>query len=52
MAFWELVVLIITLPHQVMYADYLHISPGWGTTGDMSVFGASEANLAAKYDAR
>ena len=34
-AAWEPEVLIITSPHPVMYADYFHISPGRGTTGNM-----------------
>ena len=41
-AAWEPEVLIITAPRQVMYADYLHISPGRGAAGDMSAFGASK----------
>ena len=41
-AVWEPEVLIITSPHQVMYADYFHISPGRGAAGDMSAFGAPQ----------
>ena len=41
-AVWEPEVLIITSPHLVMYADYFHISPGRGTTGDMAAFGAGQ----------
>ena len=33
-AAWKPEVLIITSPHQVMYADYFHISPGRGAAGD------------------
>ena len=40
-AAWEPEVLIITSPHQIMYADYFHISPGRGATGDMSAFPSS-----------
>lgn len=36
-ATWEPDVLIVTSPHQIMYADYFHISPGRGAIGDMSV---------------
>ncbi|MDE7221155.1 MAG: AmmeMemoRadiSam system protein A [Oscillospiraceae bacterium] len=50
-AVWEPEVLIVTSPHQIMYADYFHISPGRGATGDMSAFGASETKLAVEYDA-
>ena len=39
-AAWEPEVLIITSPHQVMYADYFPISPGRGVTEDMSAFGS------------
>ena len=33
---WKPEVLIITSPHQVMYADYFHISPGAGASGSMA----------------
>ena len=49
-AVWEPEVLIITSPHQVMYADYFHISPGRGTTGDMSAFGAAQTKQVVEYD--
>ena len=51
-AAWEPEVLIITSPHQIMYADYFHISPGRGATGDMSAFGASGTKLRLEYDAK
>ena len=51
-AAWEPEVLIITSPHQIMYADYFHISPGRGATGDMSAFGASGTKLRLEYDAQ
>ncbi len=47
---WEPEALIITSPHTVMYADYFHISPGEGASGDMSAFGAPQTRLAAGYD--
>ena len=50
-AAWEPEVLIITSPHQVMYADYFHISPGRGAAGDMSAFGAAKTKLRVEYDA-
>ena len=40
-------VLIVTSPHQIMYADYFHIPPGRGATGDMSAFGAAQTRLAS-----
>jgi len=42
-------ILFIT-PHNVVYADYFHISPGDGAKGDLSRFGASLECFAAKYD--
>lgn len=50
-AAWNPEVLIVTSPHQVMYADYFHISPGQGATGDMSAFGAPQTKLRVEYDA-
>lgn len=47
---WEPEVLIITSPHLVMYADYFHISPGQGASGDMSAFGAGQTKLRVEYD--
>jgi len=47
---WGPEVLIITSPHQVMYADYFHISPGRGAFGDMSAFGAAQTKLRVEYD--
>ena len=49
-AAWEPEVLIITSPHQIMYADYFHISPRQGATRDMSAFGASQTKLRVDYD--
>ncbi len=49
-AAWEPEVLIITSPHQIMYADYFHISPGQGATGDMAAFGAAQTKLVVEYD--
>ena len=50
-AAWSPEVLIVTSPHTVMYADYFHISPGKGASGDMSAFGASQTMLEVVYDA-
>lgn len=50
-AAWEPEVLVITSPHTVMYADYFHISPGRGASGDMSAFGAGQTKLSVEYDA-
>lgn len=40
----------MTSPHSVMYADYFHISPSKGASGDMSAFGASQTRLEVEYD--
>ena len=42
--------IVITSPHSIMYADYFHISPGIGATGDFSRFGAPEVSFNEKYD--
>lgn len=42
--------IILTSPHSVMYADYIHISPGDGAKGDMRQFRAPEIVLKAAYD--
>jgi len=47
---WGPEALVITSPHQIMYADYFHISPGKGASGDMSAFGAAQTRLSVEYD--
>ena len=49
-AAWNPEVLIVTSPHCVMYADYFHISPGKGASGDMFAFGAPQTGLTVEYD--
>ena len=44
-AAWEPEVLIVTSPHQIMYADYFHISPGKGASGDMSTWNGKLAEF-------
>ena len=44
-AAWEPEVLIITSPHQIMYADHFHISPGKGASGDMSTWNGKLAEI-------
>lgn len=41
---------VISSPHSVMYADYIHISPGRGAQGGFSMFGAPQARYEAVYD--
>lgn len=42
--------IVLVTPHQVMYSDYLHISPGKGAEGDLSRFGAGQVKMAVSYD--
>ena len=42
--------IIITSPHAVLYADYFHIAPGEGATGDFGSFRAPEVRFTEKYD--
>jgi AmmeMemoRadiSam system protein A/AmmeMemoRadiSam system protein B len=42
--------IVLTSPHSVMYADYIHISPGEKAVGDMRQFRAPEIVLKAAYD--
>lgn len=41
---------VVTTPHTVMYADYFHISPGRGASGDFGQFRAKEIRMDAEYD--
>lgn len=43
--------IVLISPHQVMYADYFHISPGDGAVGDFSQFRAAEVKMELSYDA-
>lgn len=42
--------IVLTTPHQVMYADYFHISPGKGAKGDFGQFGAGHVKMEVRYD--
>lgn len=42
--------IILFSPHQIMYTDYFHISPGKGAKGDFSTFGAGHVKMEASYD--
>ena len=37
-------------PHQIMYADYFHISPGRWAEGDFGQFGAGKVKMEVSYD--
>ncbi len=43
--------LVMISPHTVMYADYFHISPGAGASGDFARFGAPRESFKVSYDA-
>lgn len=42
--------IVLISPHQVMYADYFHISPGKGAKGDFGQFGAGRVKVETSYD--
>lgn len=42
--------IVLLSPHQVMYADYFHISPGKWAEGNFGQFGAGKVKLKARYD--
>ena len=42
--------IMITSPHQTMYSDYFHISPGKGAKGSFSDFRASSVSFEETYD--
>ncbi len=41
---------VILSPHQTMYADYFHISPGKGARGDLGNFRAGNVKFEVSYD--
>ena len=43
--------LVVVTPHSVMYADYLHLSPGDGAKGNFGRFGAPAVRFEVAYDA-
>lgn len=43
--------IVILSPHQTMYADYFHISPGRNAKGDFGNFRAGNVKLEVSYDA-
>ena len=44
--------IVLTSPHTVLYADYFHISPGTGATGDFGQFRAPGLRIRVGYDER
>ena len=43
-------IIVVLSPHQIMYADYFHISPGEGAVGDFGRFGAGQVSIEVSYD--
>ena len=42
--------IVLISPHQMMYTDYFHISPGRKARGDFGRFRAGQVKLEASYD--
>ena len=42
--------IVLLSPHQTMYADYFHISPGTGAKGDFAQFGVRQVKTEVSYD--
>lgn len=42
--------IVLISPHQVMYSDYFHISPGNGASGDFGQFRAAQVKIDVSYD--
>lgn len=42
--------IVLISPHQVMYADYFHISPGKKAEGDFGQFRAGQVKIEVSYD--
>ena len=42
--------IVLLSPHQTMYADYFHISPGQGARGDFGQFRAGQTSMEVSYD--
>ena len=42
--------IVLISPHQVMYADYFHISPGKSADGDFGQFRAPQEKMEVSYD--
>ena len=42
--------IVLLSPHQIMYADYFHISPGQGAKGDFGQFRAARTSMEVAYD--
>ena len=49
-AAYEPETVVILSPHQIMYADYFHISPGKRAKGDLGNFRAGQVKFEVSYD--
>lgn len=47
---WKPDTIVLLSPHQIMYGDYFHISPGEGAHGDFGQFGAGHVSIDVAYD--
>lgn len=42
--------IVLMSPHQILYSDYFHISPGKSASGNMAQFRAPHVQMEAQYD--
>ena len=42
--------IVLMSPHQILYSDYFHISPGKSASGDFSQFRAPQVQMEVRYD--
>jgi aromatic ring-opening dioxygenase LigB subunit len=42
--------IVYITPHNIVYSDYFHISPGSSARGDFARFGAPETKFETQYD--
>lgn len=47
---WRPETIVLLSPHQIMYGDYFHISPGTEAHGDFGQFGAESVAIDVVYD--
>jgi len=50
LSLYEPETIVLLSPHQTMYADYFHISPGDKAEGDFAQFGERQVKLKVSYD--
>ncbi len=49
-ASWKPDTIVLLSPHQIMYGDYFHISPGTEACGNFGQFGAGDVTIRVSYD--